>query len=270
MKSLAPTIEALARSAGVEIMRWYAMKSVPNGLKADQTPVTAADLAAHDIIVKGLARLTPGVPIVSEESGLEATANLAIITNSAEYWLVDPLDGTRDYLARSDEFCTCIALVRHGRPVLGVVHAPATGLSYVGEGEVAYRLDAGSQRKELKVRVADHERLVFLVSRQHPAGEEAKIRAIRPTAKIVRLGSALKYVRIAEGLADATVRFTPTSLWDIAAGQAILEAAGGVIADLTRQSLDYSGATLLNPALCAAGESAVLDGVADQLVHAVD
>lgn len=259
MKDLAAAAVEASRRAGAEIMRWYGAKTVTTKAKADSSPVTAADLASHEILTKALRTLAPGVPVVSEESGASEAEMLAAIRGKPEYWLVDPLDGTRDFLARTGEFCICIALIRSGRPVLGVIHEPVTESSFVGY----------SGATTLKARKASDSPL-FLVSRQHPGGEEARIRQTFPQAVTENLGSALKYARIAAGKADCSVRFTPTSLWDIAAGEALLTFAGGGIRALAGGPLDYSGKTLVHPPLIAAGDSTILDRFADQLMHPVD
>lgn len=259
MKDLADAVARASELAGAEIRRWYTAKNFEAKLKADASPVTSADLASHELLCKSLIALTPGVPVISEESGASEQEMLGEIRGAPEYWLVDPLDGTRDFLARTGEFCTCVALVRDAKPVLGVIHEPATGRTYVGY--------AGS--RTLKTRKS-HPSPVFLISRQHPGGEEARIRKALPAAVTEKLGSALKYARIASGEADASVRFTPTSLWDIAAGEALLAFAGGGMRSLAGGALDYSGKSLTHPPFVAAGDSAMLDRIADQLVHALD
>lgn len=259
MKDLAQAVEEASRRAGDEICRWYKAKNFESHNKADSSPVTSADLASHQILSAALLALTPEIPVISEESGQSEASMLAVIKRSPEFWLVDPLDGTRDFLAGSGEFCTCVALVRAGRPVLGVIHEPLSGRTFM----------ACDGKTTLKVRKPSSAPL-FLISRQHPGGEEALLRRVLPEATTARLGSALKYVRIAAGVADASVRFTPTSLWDIAAGQAILEAAGGGIKSLAGGFLDYSGESLLHPPLIAAGDLAMLGRAAEQLVRALD
>lgn len=259
MKDLAAAVAAASARAGAEIRRWYQAKDLKQRAKADESPVTSADLASHEILTKALEALTPKVPVISEESGASAADMLAVVSRSPELWLVDPLDGTRDFLAGTGEFCTCVALVRAGRPVLGVIHEPATGRTFAG----------GLGLTTLKTRKASAAP-VFLLSRQHPGGEEERLRRAIPQSVTLRLGSALKYARIASGEADASVRFTPTSLWDVAAGQAILEAAGGGIRALAGGPLDYSGKSLTLPPFVAAGDLAMLDRFADQLVHALD
>lgn len=259
MKELVQAVALASRLAGAEIKKIQQSKRFLEKAKADHSPVTTADLASHEILVKALESLTPKVPVISEESGASEAEMLEVITGASEYWLVDPLDGTRDFLTGSGEFCTCVALVRNGRPVLGVIHEPMADRTYAG-------FVGGS---DLKTRRADP-RPLFLISRLHPGGEEDRLRRTLPAARTQKLGSALKYARIAAGEADASVRFTPTSLWDVAAGEALLNAAGGGIRALAGGLLDYSGKVLVLPPLLAAGDLAMLDRFADQLVHALD
>ncbi len=259
MKDLAAAVAEASRRAGAEIRRCYDSKTFVAKAKADQSPVTSADLASHEILMKALQALTPQLPVISEESGATEAEMLAAISQAPEYWLVDPLDGTRDFIAATGEFCTCVALVRNGRPVLGVIHEPVADKTYIGYAGVS----------GIKSRRAGHSP-IFLTSRQHPAGEVARLKKAIPLARTQPLGSALKYVRIATAKADASVRLTPTNLWDIAAGQAIIEAAGGGIRALAGGRLDYSGKTLTFPPFIAAGDLTMLDRFADQLMHALD
>jgi 3'(2'), 5'-bisphosphate nucleotidase len=191
--------------------------------KEDASPVTVADLAAHELLVAGL-EAGSTLPILSEEGGevpWEARREWQ------RFWLIDPLDGTREFVDGFDDFTVNVALVEAGRPVLGVVHAPALGTSWAGiVGQGAWRWQAEARRP---IQVAPRWPPRVLASRAHlDAITWAWIAAI-PGAQLVRCGSSVKFCRIAEGHADLYPRFSPTCEWDTAAGQAVLEAAGGAV-----------------------------------------
>jgi 3'(2'), 5'-bisphosphate nucleotidase len=210
--------------------------------KGDASPVTAADRMAEVIITEGLRALTPDWPVVAEEAASEG-----ILPEPAErFWLVDPLDGTREFAAGRDEFCTCIALIEGGRPVLGVVGEPAANAACFGiPGQGAWR-EAGGARRPIATRVPPAAGLTLLDSRSHrdEAATEAFCASLAArglmVAEIRRVGSALKYLRLAEGLGDVSPRLTAGMMeWDVAAGQAVLEAAGGALLDPHNQPMRY-------------------------------
>jgi len=194
--------------------------------KADYSPVTEADQEAEAIILAGLRAATPDIPVVAEEE--IASGHVAQVAN--EFWLVDPLDGTREFTAGRDEFTVNIALVRDARPVLGVVYVPPTEelfLGIVGRGAAKRK---GGQREAIFARKPPPEGLTVLASRSH-ANEAAlnEYLAGRKVAKLANYGSSLKFCRMAEGLADLYPRHGRTMEWDTAAAQAVLEAAGGAV-----------------------------------------
>ncbi|MCC6886922.1 MAG: 3'(2'),5'-bisphosphate nucleotidase CysQ [Hyphomicrobiales bacterium] len=216
--------------------------------KADQSPVTAADDASEAIILDGLARLMPGVPVVSEEAG----ARSATQARSGEVILVDPVDGTRELVAGRDEFTINLGLIRDARPVLGIVAAPALGLVWrtgAHGGAERFRLatgaaaDTATERMAIRSRSLPPDGAVAVVSRSHfdPNTAAFLTRLEARLGPIARLdsGSAIKLCRVAEGAADVYPRLAPTHQWDVAAGHAILAAAGGVVTNPDGTALRY-------------------------------
>ncbi len=212
--------------------------------KSDRSPVTAADLASETVILEGLGRLLPDVPVVSEE-----TANRHPPTPPmADFLLVDPLDGTRELLAGRDEFTVNIALVHRGQPRMGVIAAPARGLVWrgiVGRGAERLALSPGAPPENAGEAIAIRTRpqpprsLVALVSRSHlDQATENYLAQFKPAERI-SCGSSLKFCRLAEGAADLYPRLAPTSEWDVAAGHAVLVAAGGTVTDPNGEPLIY-------------------------------
>jgi 3'(2'), 5'-bisphosphate nucleotidase len=202
--------------------------------KADLTPVTAADQAAEAVILEGLARVLPHVPVVSEE----AAADMLPEALRNRFILVDPLDGTRELLAGSDEFTVNVAVISGGDPLIGIVAAPALGLIWrgrAGDGAERMRLAPGAPAGEIEERAAIHARplprggVVAAVSRSHLDSATDALLARLPIAERVACGSALKFCRLAEGAADIYPRLSTTCEWDVAAGHALLVAAGGIV-----------------------------------------
>ena len=249
-------LSSAARLAGEQIMRWYKHADLFADAKADQSPVTQADLAAHRSLMISLPKLLPGVPIVSEEGGGDPAVMQAVVNSAPVYWLVDPLDGTRDYLKATGDFSVNIALMVDAKPVLGCVYAPSYGSSFVAaQGEGAFRQDrAAGDLVPVRARRSDPERFVCLVSRSHHSGEGDILRAAYPLATCKAVGSALKYTQIAEGVADFSIRITPTCLWDTAAAQCVLEQAGGALLNFSGQPLSYRTGILENPPFVAIGD----------------
>jgi len=248
---LLDAVVALARQAGDAILAIY-REDFTVTQKTDDSPVTAADLAAHHVILDGLTALTPEIPVVSEEGVIPEPA---VRTGWQRYWLVDPLDGTREFIAKNGEFTVNIALVENGVVILGVVLAPALDLLYAAaEGQGAWREQAG-RRSTLRTRACPA-KPTLLLSRAHPDPEAtARLSRLEPydTSSV---GSSLKYCRIAEGLADAYPKFASIWFWDTAAAQCVLEQAGGAALSLNdfapmRYAPDSS---LRTPAFFAAGD----------------
>ncbi|PPU76959.1 MULTISPECIES: 3'(2'),5'-bisphosphate nucleotidase CysQ [Xanthomonas] len=222
---LRETVIAIAREAGEAIMQVYAQDFAVE-IKDDASPLTQADLAANRVIVEGLRRITPDVPVLSEESAHVAWADRQYWTS---YWLVDPLDGTREFVKRNGEFSVNIALIHMGAPVLGVVQAPVDGrVWYAARGENAYRRD-GDRDEMLQTCTPAATPLRVAASRSHRDARTAAALERMGEIEVVAQGSSLKFCRLAEGDLDVYPRFGPTSEWDTAAGQCVLHAAGGVL-----------------------------------------
>ncbi len=254
-RALLEGIVALALEAGAAVLRVYDDPAAAAARrKPDGSDVTDADEAAEAIILAGLERLAPGVPAVAEEAA-SAGCTPAV---GARFFLVDPLDGTREFLNRNGEFTVNIALVEDGEPVLGAIVAPALGELWAGEvgvGAGASRVDGdrpGAWRA-IGVRTPSSAGLDVLASRSHLT---LRTRAWAERLKVRRwaqLGSSLKYCRIAEGSADLYPRLGPTMAWDTAAGHAILRAAGGDVRRLDGEPLTYGGPNFRNPDIVAFG-----------------
>jgi 3'(2'), 5'-bisphosphate nucleotidase len=250
---LLPGVVAVARAAGEAILAIYARADHAIETKADDSPLTAADRAAHEVILAGLGALAPAIPAWSEES---AGIAWEVRRHWRQFWLIDPLDGTREFIKRNGEFTVNIALVRDHAPVLGVVHAPVQGRTWTGlAGGGAFRLEGASEPRPLRVRVpaADPPRVAG--SRSHRgASLDALLERLGPH-ELVAMGSSLKFCLVAEGEADVYPRLGPTSEWDTAAAQAVVEAAGGAVLDLAGQPLRYNTRPeQLNPDFIARGD----------------
>lgn len=252
LQQLLPRVQAIAQAAGCEISRIYATAFAVE-TKADNSPLTAADRAAHDTIAEALARLTPGIPLWSEES---ATIAWETRRHWDEFWLVDPLDGTREFIKRNGEFTVNIALVRDHRAVLGVVHAPVPGRDYCGyAGGPALRTDPGQPAQEIRVRQPAKPPVRVAGSRSHRGASLENFLQRLGAHEFVSMGSSLKFCLVAEGTADVYPRLGPTSEWDTAAAQAIVEAAGGQVIDLDGEPLRYNTCDkVLNPHFLASGD----------------
>ncbi len=244
---------ALAASldAGRAILAVYESGSLAR-TKRDGTPVTEADERSEAIIAEALARAAPDIPMVGEESSAAGRAPTEL---GRRYWLVDPLDGTREFIAHNDEFCVSIGLIEDGRPVLGVLHGPALGLTFAAAlPGPAFRLMPDGARLSVRARSAPSEGLTVMVSRSHRDQARiehylsgTKVKAARP------MGSALKLGLVASGEADLYPRLGPTSEWDTAGGEAILVAAGGSLALLDGGPLPYGKPKFLNPPFIVRG-----------------
>jgi 3'(2'), 5'-bisphosphate nucleotidase len=250
-------IIAVARAAGREIMRFYGDPggdAIASERKADGSPVTAADHAAEALIVAGLTRLDAGIPIVAEEL---VAGGQAPDVAERPFWCVDPLDGTKEFIARTGEFVVCIALIERRAPVLGVVHAPVLDATYAGAGPgTALKIHTTGARHPIAVRAVPASGAVALDSRSHRDGAELdRWLAEHGVTERRVCGSALKFGLVAEGAADLYVRFGPTSEWDTAAGHAVLEAAGGSVTRLDRAPMRYAKPGFLNSGFIARGRS---------------
>jgi len=230
-------VTALAREAGRSILKVYA-SSFTVAEKSDRSPLTEADLQSERLILAGLRRLAPEIPVLSEES-----AEVPWSTRAAWDWLwvVDPLDGTREFVQRNGEFTVNIALVHARRPVLGVVHAPALERDYyAGEGLGAFRSDAETAGRAIRVARCGPGPVRIVGSRSHRGSSLDGFLARVGSHEFVEVGSSLKLCLVAEGLADVYPRLGPTREWDTAAGQCVLEQAGGHVVRLDGQPLSYN------------------------------
>lgn len=257
-------LTAIVSRAGAAILA-FDPSSVARTAKADRSPVTAADQAAQEVIVGGLSSLLPGMPIVSEESAEDWDH----VSPGASFVLVGPLDGTREFLAGRDEFTVNAALIADGVPTIGVIAAPGLALIWrgiLGRASERLRLLPGAGPDESREQVAIHTRrrpasgLVALVSRSHFDTQSAAFLARIPVSRRIGCGSAMKFCRIAEGSADVYPRLAPTSEWDIAAGHAVLAAAGGTVTAPNGGPIIYGRATdgFRVPGFIACGDASAM------------
>ncbi len=241
----------LAQQAGAKILEVRA-RGFDTQRKSDASPVTEADHAAEALILTALRAATPGIPVVAEE---EIAAG-HVPDHAAEFWVVDPLDGTREFAAGRDEFAVCIGLVRNGRAVIGAVGEPARGIVYGGIlGVGAWKRSAAGQ-EAISARTVPEAGLAVVASR-HDADDPrlAPYLAGRKIASLLNIGSALKFCRVAEGLADLYPRFGRTMEWDTAAAQAVVEAAGGsVVVAGTGEPFRYGKSGWENPGFICTGK----------------
>jgi len=249
----------IAREAGRAILEVYD-HDFKVDLKADQTPLTNADRASHEIIVRRLNQYFPDVPVLSEEG-----ASIPYQTRSSwtRFWLVDPLDGTKEFVKKNGEFTVNIALIEEGAPVWGVVYVPVTETLYWGGRGFEARMQVGNDEpRTIRVRQPDLQTgLTVVMSRSHPAPELTEYLRSYQVAEAISVGSSLKLCIIAEGCADLYPRLGPTMEWDIAAGHAVVEAAGGTLTTLDGETLMYNKQNLLNPYFIVSGQKESLHGL---------
>lgn len=249
--ALLERLSPLMREAGSVIMEIYATDFEVNA-KGDASPVTQADAKAEALILEGLQKLAPEIPVVAEE----AVAAGHVPEVADRFWLVDPLDGTKEFISRNGEFTVNIALVEQGVPVLGLVYAPALDRLYVGAEGVGARLEERGHGRDIACRNVPDEGLTVVASRSH--GDAAALDAFlagRKVAKNVSAGSSLKLCLVACGEADLYPRLGRTMEWDIAAGHAVLRAAGGRVTDLSGAELRYGKPGFDNPHFVASGRA---------------
>ena len=255
LKQLLDPVIQVAYEAGKAIMQIYdAGFSVDE--KSDQTPVTEADMAAHNVIETRLRELTPHLPIITEEASAPPFAERQ---SWPRYWLIDPLDGTREFIKRNGEFTVNIALIDGANSVMGVVYAPVKGvLYYAAKGQGAYKQESLDKPVAIHVREKCHEKVVIACGRSHPSQEIRQFLSRLDNYEIIHVGSALKSCMVAEGKADLYARLGPTSEWDTAAAQCVVEEAGGAITDTKMQRLKYNTKdSLLNPHFFVFGDKSI-------------
>ena len=221
--------------------------------KDDQTPLTSADIASNQIIMEGLQNVDPFFPVISEESRPAAFAERR---NWQAYWLVDPLDGTKEFIKHNDEFTVNIALIYQQKPVIGVIHAPALNATYfASRGRGAFKLEGNKKAQRIHVRNLRKGRVTIAGSRSHATSEMNRFLKELNKYDFIQMGSSIKFCRVAEGAVDLYPRLGPTYEWDSAAGQCIVEEAGGLVTDTRMRILRYNTKkSILNPNLIAFGD----------------
>jgi len=244
LKELIDPIANLAADAGQAILEVYATDFDVQS-KDDESPLTQADLASHLCIVAGLEALTPGIPVISEEEGLPTFEERG---QWRRYWLIDPLDGTKEFVNRNGEFTVNIALIDSHRPVFGVVHVPVQGKTYIGcEGHGA-ELREGDAATAIHVAEVSAQPVRIVGSRSHRGSSLDAFLEQVGESEMIPMGSSLKFCVVAEGGADIYPRLGPTSEWDTAAAQAVVEQAGGKVLELDGKPLSYNAKSeILNP-----------------------
>ena len=250
---------ALVQAAGqATLPYWQANVAVQT--KADESPVTAADIAAHKVLAAGLVALDASIPVLSEE---DCAIALSERQQWTRWWLVDPLDGTKEFISGSAEYTVNVALIEHGQVVFGVVGVPVISAIYYGGAEFgAFCRDADGATRSLHMRSAPQDELAVVASKRHSSPEqEALLERLAenfPALRLVNVGSSLKFCQMAEGAADLYPRLAPTSQWDTAAAQGVLEGAGGQVLNLQGQPLTYAAQeSYLNPFFIALPQQAV-------------
>jgi 3'(2'), 5'-bisphosphate nucleotidase len=250
LAALLAQVRPIAEAAGHATMQFYG--KVEAVAKADGSPVTAADQAAEDIILPALRALTPDIPVVSEE---EASKGPTPEVTGARFWLVDPLDGTKEFISGNGEFTVNIALIENGHPILGVVVIPARGETYAGAGPGTAVLADSTGERSIAVRTPPEAGLTVVGSRSHgDASAMDQFLAGVPVAEFRPAGSSLKLCLIAKGEADLYPRLGTTMEWDIAAGHAVLAAAGGRVETVDAAPFTYGKKDFRNPHFAAYGD----------------
>lgn len=244
----------LAHQAGVEILKIY---ETPFEIvdKSDNSPLTQADVASNKLLVDGLRALTPEIPVMSEELS-EATYEER--SSWTQFWCVDPLDGTKEFIKRTGEFTINIGLIENGIPKFGIVYAPVAGVMFAGgvHSSVGYaRKVSQGKTQEIRVRELNYESIDIVASRDHAGPMVSALAKKYPNAGFKSMGSSLKFCLVASGEADIYLRDVPTMEWDTAAAHAILKAAGGELYTRDGNPLTYNKVSLRNPEIVALGSN---------------
>lgn len=251
-KLLAIAIDS-SKKAGIEVSKYYKQGNYTAEIKSDDSPVTSADLAANDVLMSELARLTPNIPVISEEVG---ALPLAQRKNWQRYWLLDPIDGTGEFIIGSGDFAVNVALIENGWPAIGVIHAPDHQLTYYGQKDLGSFKENTVSSKQIFVSEYNEERAIKVaISRRQELSLMGQYLSDEYRFDNIALGScSLKNCLIAEGGADCYLRIGPTGEWDTGASQCILEQAGGTILDSEFNPLSYNRReSLMNPDFIALG-----------------
>ena len=254
-QALLGDVNAIAKDAGAAILEVYRRDDPEVTYKDDQSPLTEADRASHQQIVAALGGLEPSLPVLSEESRDDV---FAAREGWDRFWLVDPLDGTKEFIKRNGEFTVNIALIENGQPTLGVVYAPDLDLNYfAAQGVGAYKQQGGTSAEEIRVVAEVSQPLRVVASRSHRNAETEtfleRLEANGFAPEIQATGSSLKFCLIAAGEAHLYPRFGPTMEWDTAAAQCVVEQAGGAVVDLAGEPLHYNKPDLHNPFFLVSG-----------------
>lgn len=240
----------ISREAGDSIIEIYKNSESDYATKDDNSPLTKADIISNRVIIEGLKTLTPKLPVLSEEG---ASIPLSIRSKWDEFWLIDPLDGTKEFIKRNGEFTVNIALIKNNQPIFGLIYVPVTKeLFYGSEKTGSFRIK-DSRREKIRVKKSSNTNIRVVTSRSHPSNElNTFIKRIK-NASIVSIGSSLKFCLVASGKADIYPRFGPTSEWDTGAGEAILKFAGGQTVTMDNAPISYNQKeSTINPSFIAA------------------
>ncbi len=258
-EDLIAVLRTLAERAGKIVLAYYVEgEEIEVRSKDDSSPVTAADEACEEFILEALAKLTPDIPVVSEEAASEG--QIPEVAAGERFWLVDPLDGTREFISRNGEFTVNIALIEDGEPVAGVVHAPALAMTWAGVREpgstkgLAVYAETDKPTMTIAARTPPADGITIVASRRHGSGDELEsFLADKQVKERVSAGSSLKFCLVATAKADLYPRFGRTMEWDTAAGQAVLMAAGGRVETVDGAPLRYGKPEYENPYFIAWG-----------------
>jgi 3'(2'), 5'-bisphosphate nucleotidase len=244
-KALLSALKTLMWKANDAILEIYHSDDFGTESKSDDSPVTKADLAAHYQLLDGLAELTPEIPVVSEEDN----DSLKIPQEYSTYWLIDPLDGTKEFLKRNDEFTCNLALIEDNRPTLGFVSVPAKGELYFGGHNLGSTLETKDQAPQVIQHIPSNTGVLRVVASKSHLNEETQyfISSLEGEVELVQAGSSLKFLKIAVGEADIYPRLAPTCEWDTAAAQAVLEGAKGSVTQASGEPMLYGKRDILNP-----------------------
>ena len=256
IEDIADAVIKIAEKAGEKIMQVYSLSDFSGvvNFKSDDSPLTLADKNAHESIVSDLISLFPQIPIISEEG---SDVSYEERKQWKQFWMVDPLDGTKEFISRNNEFTVNIALIQDNVPVFGVIFLPVDKIVYCGiGGNGAFKIVNGiKQNITCNSTLKD---LTAIGSRSHASVEESEMLKKYSVKELISAGSSLKFCRVAEGKADIYLRYNPTMEWDTAAGQAIVEAAGGVVTDLEKKRFAYNKPVLKNGSFLCVSNSALI------------
>jgi len=228
-------LKEIILQAGLRVLEIYQNKDFQIKIKNDNSPLTRADLISHEIICRELSKNYPSIPILSEES----CESFSILNPNSLFWCIDPIDGTKEFIKRNDEFTINIALISNKKPILGVIYAPALDqLYYAIKGKGSY-YETKNLSKKIMAKKADKHNLVFAVSRSHISEQTLNFLDLFESNSIKNIGSSLKLCGVAKGDVDCYPRFGPTSFWDIAAGHIIVNESGGYVLDKNFNEIEY-------------------------------